>query len=355
LKVNQNAMQFSEFDDFTTLRFSTADVPAAERVAHVQDAVGRFLRFAIEPAPGSQFHAEVALNSLPGLRIMAMHCLGLRAERTPELAADGNDCFYFKIMCGANALIRHDRKEIILEHGEAMLMSAADPVSIICPTTSRSLFVLIPSATLALLVADVRDAVMRPIRRGNEALKLLSAYLGCLNYGPALSSPDLRRNVASHIYDLAVLAVRATGAVAEAANDRGVPAGRLSAIKIDIIANLSDAALSIESSAARHGVSPRYVRKLFENEGTTFSEFILGQRLVHAHRLLTAPEFDDMAIGAVALDCGFGDLSYFNRTFRRSYGVSPKEVREQAKYIRQLTPQSDKTPAERPNPRPRKQ
>ncbi len=31
----------------------------------------------------------------------------------------------------------------------------------------------------------------------------------------------------------------------------------------------------------------QHIRKLFESEGTSFSEFVLGRRLVRAHRMLT--------------------------------------------------------------------
>jgi len=39
----------------------------------------------------------------------------------------------------------------------------------------------------------------------------------------------------------------------------------------------------------------------------------------------------DQAIGAIALRVGFGDLSYFNRTFRRRYGMTPSDARAQAR------------------------
>jgi methylphosphotriester-DNA--protein-cysteine methyltransferase len=32
----------------------------------------------------------------------------------------------------------------------------------------------------------------------------------------------------------------------------------------------------------------------------------------------------------IKLDIGFGDLSYFNRAFRRRYGASPSDVRARA-------------------------
>jgi hypothetical protein len=39
-------------------------------------------------------------------------------------------------------------------------------------------------------------------------------------------------------------------------------------------------------SARKDSVTPRYVHKLFENEGLTFSSFVLGQRLSRACRII---------------------------------------------------------------------
>jgi AraC-like DNA-binding protein len=77
-------------------------------------------------------------------------------------------------------------------------------------------------------------------------------------------------------------------------------------------------------------VTPRYIHKLFENEGFTFSAFVLGQRLSRAHRILSDPRFADRSVSSIAFDVGFGDLSYFNRAFRRRYAATPTDVRQLA-------------------------
>jgi AraC-like DNA-binding protein len=66
---------------------------------------------------------------------------------------------------------------------------------------------------------------------------------------------------------------------------------------------------------------------LFEAEGITFSEFVLEKRLTHAYRMLSDPGNGTETITALAYAAGFGDLSYFNRTFRRRFGAKPSEVR----------------------------
>ena len=84
--------------------------------------------------------------------------------------------------------------------------------------------------------------------------------------------------------------------------------------------------------AARHHCTPRFIQRLFETEGTTFTEYVLARRLAHAHRMLADPRRAGEKIMAVAYDCGFGDLSYFNRVFRRRYGAAPSDVRAQARH-----------------------
>jgi AraC-like DNA-binding protein len=130
------------------------------------------------------------------------------------------------------------------------------------------------------------------------------------------------------------VAAGATRDAEEAARDRGLQAARLYAIKTDIARNL-DGDLGIAALAARNHCTPRLVQRLFESEGTTLTEYVLNQRLARAHRMLTDPRLAKEKISAVALDSGFGDLSYFNRAFRRLYGETPSRVRAGAGNQRQ--------------------
>jgi AraC-like DNA-binding protein len=112
------------------------------------------------------------------------------------------------------------------------------------------------------------------------------------------------------------------------AEGRGARAARLRAIKLDIIDTPDRSDLRIDTIAGRHRLQPRYIQRLFEHDGTTFSEFLLGQRLSRAYRMLRDARWHHWTIAAIAAACGFNDQSYFNRRFRRFYGTSPSEVRE---------------------------
>ena len=71
------------------------------------------------------------------------------------------------------------------------------------------------------------------------------------------------------------------------------------------------------------GVSARYLQRVLAQAGTTPSRLLLARRLdAAAARLRHAAR--PCRITDVALDCGFSDLSYFSRTFRRRFGVSAR-------------------------------
>jgi threonine/homoserine/homoserine lactone efflux protein/AraC-like DNA-binding protein len=125
------------------------------------------------------------------------------------------------------------------------------------------------------------------------------------------------------------LALGATRDAAELAAGRLSRAARLRAIKADIAQNLEDD-VSIAALSSRHRITPRYIRKLFEGENMSVSKYVLGQRLTRVYRMLADASQADRTIADIALAAGFGDLSTFNRAFRRRFGVTPSAVRHGA-------------------------
>jgi AraC-like DNA-binding protein len=184
----------------------------------------------------------------------------------------------------------------------------------------------IPRASLVPLVPNIDDAVLRPMPRGTGMLNLLRAYADALFDDPVLSTPEARQLVVAQLCDLVAVSIGATRDAAAVAEGRGIRAARLRGIKSDIEANLARGDLSAESVARRQSVSASYVRKLFQGEQTSFSQFVLERRLLRVHRLLSDPRRANQSIASLAFEVGFGDLSYFNRAFKRFFGATPSEI-----------------------------
>jgi AraC-like DNA-binding protein len=74
------------------------------------------------------------------------------------------------------------------------------------------------------------------------------------------------------------------------------------------------------------GLSPYHFLRTFTRlTGVTPHQFALRARLREA--ALRLSRSDDRVID-IALDCGFGDVSNFNRAFRTEFGTSPRAYRK---------------------------
>ncbi len=98
---------------------------------------------------------------------------------------------------------------------------------------------------------------------------------------------------------------------------------------------LADFVRDLEDAAARQRVTTRYVQMLFEEDCETFTDYALEQRLQTAHRMLRDARLNHLTIAAIAYRGGFGDLSHFNRNFKRRFGETPSEIRRLARALRQ--------------------
>ena len=311
-----------------TVRFSATDLPTQNRVAMWREHYGRLaMKLDIEPADETSFEYTIAVRALPGVQLLSAVMSPFRVVRTPELLADGNDSLaLFVNQVGAFTASAQGR-EVALREGDAILISSNHASTFNRHSQGGSLSFWIPRPVLSSIVVDVEDALMQLIPREAGELRLLTGYAASLFDEIDLGAPECRRTVVNHLHDLVALVLGATGDAAGVARSRGRPAARLRMAKSFIIENSSRRDLSVGAVAAHLGLTPRNLQRLFESEGTTFSEFLLLQRLNRAHRMLTEPRLAQNPVGAIAYDAGFGDLSYFNRSFKRRYGMTPRDVR----------------------------
>jgi AraC-like DNA-binding protein len=321
----------AQSDDNRVLRFSTDELPERDRLAIMREVHGRLTaRVDIEPAPGAPLHYSVIARALPGITVSLFSVSPQTVRRTRELLADGNDDVVFVALPTGGGTVSQRGRELSHVAGDAVLLSTAD-VMRIDSSGYQGPMVTLSRRRLAPLVAGLEDAFMRPVPRDSEALQLLTRYVRLFDDQQSLATPELRSLVVNHVYDLVALALGATRDAAAIANDRGVRAARLHAIKTEILGSLNRHGISLAGLAARHRVTPRHVQMLFESDGTTFSRFLLDQRLARAHRMVSNPLLAERTISTIAYEVGFGDLSHFNRAFRRRYGETPSDVRARSR------------------------
>jgi AraC-like DNA-binding protein len=280
-----------------------------------------------KPMPDLACGIDFRLRKLPDLGLLSGTVHGLRHEHARRDSGDGDDDFSFHMNLNGPSFISGARGEMTLGDGDAMLLSYSVSRIISRPGLVDHRVIRLPRASLSPLMHNIDDAVLCRIPRGTGMLRLLRNYVDVVFDDPALVLPGVRQLVVTQLCDLIAVTLGATRDAAAVAEGRGIRAARLRAIKSDIEAHLTYGDLSPGVVARRQGVSDSYIRKLFAGEGTSFSQFVLSRRLVRAQRMLTDRRWSDRSVAWIAFETGFGDLSYFNRTFKRFYGNTPSEVR----------------------------
>ncbi|MEP1895482.1 MAG: helix-turn-helix domain-containing protein [Alloalcanivorax venustensis] len=270
------------------------------------------------------------------LRLRPLHGLWLvDAESSPYcnkvLKTSEHDCDLLKLGIALRGEIRseQDGADVRVCRGRSALIAADRVGSIEAPGLCRTLAVAVPRERLAVRL-DHLDQAMRQGLGGCAEMRLLESYVLSLMQEQTEYSRDAEARVSEHLCDLVNLLLGAGHSDAETGCLRGARAARLALLKSDIAANLGNSELSLDWLARRHGLGRRAIRNLFYAEGTNFTDYVLNQRLDLTHALLTAPAHRHRSIIAIAMEAGFGDVSWFNRAFRRQFGRTPKEARDLA-------------------------
>lgn len=93
-------------------------------------------------------------------------------------------------------------------------------------------------------------------------------------------------------------------------------------IDLDLTADLS-----LRATAQALSVNPSYLSAQFKRElGETLTDHVNRKRMEYAAYLLSTTR---LHVSAVAQSCGITDDNYFTRLFRRAYGKTPRQFRQE--------------------------
>jgi AraC-like DNA-binding protein len=310
--------------------FSTDSFPEHERVTAWREVFGRtILKIEVAPRSNDGFQAQARILHAPGLGVIRSRTSAVEMGNTRSLITS-DDISLGSVLTGRWSASQFGRT-VELHPGDGVLMSNADLGRISLLEECRFVTFGLPREAVAPLLPDIGALFARRIPADNPAFQMLLHYLKLAEQDILATDPALRSAFIGHIRDLLALTLGATRDAAEQARGRGLAAARLRTIQDDIHKRFGRADLSIHDLAARHGVSARYVQRIFEESGSTFTQYLAEQRLAAAYKALGRTVSERMPISTIAFDCGFSDVSHFNRLFRQRFGCTPSDVRNAAR------------------------
>jgi len=247
----------------------------------------------------------------------------LVAVRSSTLVAQSSATVFFLgfLLNGKMTFTQNTHTSHLTGQDLAILDSHA-PYRIDVPDNLDALWVRLPRHRLEGRLGLAAEVLAQRIP-GNKGVGGIAAQLlqSCWQEATHISHNEALR-VSNTLLDLVSLVL-----VPSSRKPQGRKEALLRQIQNFIDANINDPHLDLQQIASSHGVSIRYLGKIFESEGISPARWLLSRRLEASRQRLESQDYRETNIGDIALASGFNDVSTFNRAFKRHYGAPPNSFR----------------------------
>jgi AraC-like DNA-binding protein len=218
-------------------------------------------------------------------------------------------------------LAKQRGRETLIRPNEFYIVDSTEPYDLDYRSDVEIFSFRIPKRQLQPLLGDAERTAIRVSTEtplGMLAVNFLQSIIRLPDNIPATARPSVARMMTE-------LVALSLGANVDAMQkgEEAISNALLVSILRFIDENLHKPTLSVETVCLKFRISPRYLHRLFESSEMTFGELVRNRRLERcASELSCGPQ---RPISAIALSWGFNDISHFNHSFRRRFGVSPRE------------------------------
>jgi AraC-like DNA-binding protein len=309
------------------LRISTEMLPKRDRFAAFREEFARrvLMMDVIDHSDGRP-RIDVTFIPLGETAVGTLAATPVEFIRHRHHLKDRSDGFVLQIVDAGQIRVAHVGEERTYDAGWAHFVDQERPLHGFGPQHASIRNIAVREVALKTLVPHPGDLAGRVVHPG-PALRLLDGYVRSLTSLEEPPSSELAPIIGVHLLDLVAAALGPTAEAAEIVARRGVRAARLRAIMAEIARCFSEADFDLDNVAGALGLSRRYVQQLLEETGKSFTEHLAEHRLERAFAMLSDRRCLHLAIIDIAFAAGFGDVSHFNRMFRRRFGETPSGVR----------------------------
>ena len=309
------------------VRFWTEMLPERERFSAFREEFARqVLRMDVADLSGRKPHFDLTFVNLGQIAVGSLVGTASEFVRNTHHVKDGFGAFSVGVVAAGPVLARHAGQEHCLGVGSGLFFDHSRPHSTVRPNGGKVRNIFFHLAALKALVANPEDRVGQVVHPGS-ALGLLDGYMASLASLKAPPSTELGNVIGVHLLDLVAAALGPTAEGQEIIAGRGLKAAQQRAVLAEIARRFGNPGLDVDTIASGVGLSRRSVQRLLEETGKPFTEHVRERRLQRAHAILSDPAFSHLRIIDIAFTTGFGDVSHFNRLFRRRFGDTPTGVR----------------------------
>lgn len=312
--------------------YRSEDFAPLERFGAWHDAVAQSLMpIAVRQGDTGGFNGTLRQADFGAAQLTALDYSPHGASRTPALVRRSDpEVYVLALTCRGDAQFGQAGRHSTVTEGDLMILDSSLPYNGSVGSGSEQTTLLLLQAPKSLITVKP-NAVKRLLGvrlSGQQGVDAVAAStLTALNSQAAACTP----RDAVRLGTLAIDVLTALLAHHLDAEQTRPPDSRNTVLLLTIEAfiqkHLADPALSPETVAAAHHISLRHLYHLYEDRETTVAAFIRRQRLDRCYCDLADPALGHLPIHAVAARWGFTVPAHFTRTFRATYGKTPREHR----------------------------
>jgi AraC family transcriptional regulator, positive regulator of tynA and feaB len=302
--------------------WSTDTINERERFSYWREMICNTL-FSISPeAPSDRFSARISVRNSGALRFAVCESTSYEIIRTQrDIARAPSDHYTIYLQLRGQTKIEQGGEAVAFGRNDIVISDCRRPFRATLSNDGCRAVAVVPRATLNSRAPWLRERAVYKFSN-SRFLDLARRHMA------RLVSDDLNE-IESNLLTENLCNLLALSSTSDVGLNRLQAELQLGAVFAFCQQNLHWPGLSPQFVAGHFGLSVRTLHLRFEKIGQTFGRWLLDTRLDACSKALRDPHRQHRSITEIAYDCGFNDLSHFNRTFRARFGTPPGQWRQE--------------------------
>ena len=253
-----------------------------------------------------------------------------------EINCDNKERYVIYLSVQGDLMLGQFAREVGLGTSEATLMASFEPLSHTKLGNNDTVCFLMPREFVDQRVVNSENKCVRLYKSQSGLSRLALDTLLAFERSALTMNASEFQNACCLVGDLLLLSF--SGCDDSLSAHPSIRAANLCRVKRLIRARLEDPDLTLADIANGCEISLGYLHNLFRDDGFTAWAFLRRERLHRARQLLQSLHPGMTRVTSVAVACGFSNVSYFSTTFKKAFGVSPRDVATAPRGCPQFSP-----------------
>lgn len=307
------------------VRISVASLSRQERGDSWRAFVSKMIhKVEISGASAADFSAEISVRKHDlmscGLFWSRPHRLRWAREQSSDAGAAG---YLVSWQLQGEAHIEQGNERVIQPAGSIAIADARRAMSVTFPGEVRRIVAKMPAGVLEARLPRLLGSHLEVFHPSGPFAPTLLSYFTELSRDESAVLPEDMEALVENVANLLKITSGATGRTV--CDSRDI---RRRALVSYLKRHACEPSVSVDAAAAHLNISRRLVQQVLQDMDTTFTQFVIDERLRAAAARLSTSR--GLPVSQIAYLCGFNDVSHFNHLFKRRFGVAPSSYRSNA-------------------------